>query len=98
MRGRYRPQIRWVREHIPLEQGLRPKYETCSDSIFVIVREHIPLEQGLRLQFAAVLCSSDVHCQRAYSIRTRIKTTRTNIISASSFCQRAYSIRTRIKT
>ena len=36
-----------VREHIPLEQGLRPSESNESFS-FNIVREHIPLEQGLR--------------------------------------------------
>ena len=36
-----------VREHIPLEQGLRP-YTNLSVSPVHVVREHIPLEQGLR--------------------------------------------------
>ena len=36
-----------VREHIPLEQGLRHVF--CDFVIEVVaVREHIPLEQGLR--------------------------------------------------
>ena len=37
-----------VRDHIPLEQGLRPKSPPISlpDAS---VRDHIPLEQGLRL-------------------------------------------------
>ena len=37
-----------VRDHIPLEQGLRP----VADAVFTSpldVRDHIPLEQGLRL-------------------------------------------------
>ena len=37
-----------VREHIPLEQGLRLLIEDVHGRI-VYVREHIPLEQGLRL-------------------------------------------------
>ena len=37
-----------VREHIPLEQGLRLCYSQ-SRTYLVQVREHIPLEQGLRL-------------------------------------------------
>ena len=36
-----------VREHIPLEQGLRLLRTASSESI-ASVREHIPLEQGLR--------------------------------------------------
>ena len=37
-----------VREHIPLEQGLRHVRKFDIDAI-IVVREHIPLEQGLRL-------------------------------------------------
>ena len=36
-----------VREHIPLEQGLRRSTLYLS-VLLVLVREHIPLEQGLR--------------------------------------------------
>ena len=53
-----------VRDHIPLEQGLRLGRLDC-DSCHESVRDHIPLEQGLRR------CQSR---QRPYSIRTRIKT------------------------
>ena len=38
-----------VREHIPLEQGLRHSTEFIIDVVIETVREHIPLEQGLRL-------------------------------------------------
>ena len=38
-----------------------------------VVREHIPLEQGLR-PFSLSDLPSSVFSQRAYSIRTRIKT------------------------
>ena len=37
-----------VRDHIPLEQGLRPT-ATRANSAANAVRDHIPLEQGLRL-------------------------------------------------
>ncbi len=39
-----------VREHIPLEQGLRLLAVFSFDG-FTEVREHIPLEQGLRQRF-----------------------------------------------
>ena len=62
-----------VRDHIPLEQGLRQSTRTLNQPP-VTVRDHIPLEQGLR----RLLMSSSVWvspvCQRPYSIRTRIKT------------------------
>ena len=86
------------------------------------VREHIPLEQGLRLVIRQ--CNiKELPGQRAYSIRTRIKTTflmechlrgikvrehipleqglrheELPLIDILHFSQRAYSIRTRIKT
>ena len=66
--------IRPVREHIPLEQGLRHVEKIRLVDVYS-VREHIPLEQGLRQNFIPdkiVLWIS----QRAYSIRTRIKTSR----------------------
>ena len=37
----------WVRDHIPLEQGLRPII-AIERSPIMLVRDHIPLEQGLR--------------------------------------------------
>ena len=37
-----------VREHIPLEQGLRLPYSQTHRETPLCVREHIPLEQGLR--------------------------------------------------
>ena len=51
----------FVRDHIPLEQGLRLR-SGASTATIRRVRDHIPLEQILAL------------CQRPYSIRTRIKT------------------------
>ena len=62
-----------VRDHIPLEQGLRPVQPSTMWSHQYDVRDHIPLEQGLRLvvgDLTGLLRAS----QRPYSIRTRIKT------------------------
>ena len=53
-----RQRNRMVREHIPLEQGLRL---FCAIKCFLnysAVREHIPLEQGLRLDLPRILLSS----------------------------------------
>ena len=61
-----------VRDHIPLEQGLRPQ----PPKVIVLlqyVRDHIPLEQGLRLSTCTPV-TLFVISQRPYSIRTRIKT------------------------
>ena len=41
----------FVREHIPLEQGLRLPCERLVAKALYMVREHIPLEQGLRRLF-----------------------------------------------
>ena len=37
-----------VRDHIPLEQGLRPTGDATVTQGSAMVRDHIPLEQGLR--------------------------------------------------
>ena len=62
-----------VRDHIPLEQGLRLPARFLGGPAPHYVRDHIPLEQGLRrIRYRAnlvAMCS-----QRPYSIRTRIKT------------------------
>ena len=64
--------LRLVREHIPLEQGLRLNSIKLL-SFIVFVREHIPLEQGLR--HTLLIINPPFHIgKRAYSIRTRIKT------------------------
>ena len=60
-----------VRDHIPLEQGLRP-IAAPGVELGRIVRDHIPLEQGLRLHLADMWHRPIG--QRPYSIRTRIKT------------------------
>ena len=61
-----------VRDHIPLEQGLR-LCRVMVNAVQKLVRDHIPLEQGLRphpVRLGLVEATS----QRPYSIRTRIKT------------------------
>ncbi len=64
--------------------------------MYLPVREHIPFEQGLRPN--EILSRGQTHpSQRAYSIRTRIKTLLRQA-EICRCCQRAYSIRTRIKT
>ena len=61
-----------VRDHIPLEQGLR-QCHVCEFLGNLPVRDHIPLEQGLRPSLLTIV-APPVLCQRPYSIRTRIKT------------------------
>ncbi len=60
-------------EHIPLKQGLRP-YVFSRDAVFCFLAEHIPLKQGLRLIWVFYK-TGDSLPRRAYSIKTRIKTT-----------------------
>ena len=49
MAGYVRPLSRQiVRDHIPLEQGLRLTNFRHDRGMFCRVRDHIPLEQGLR--------------------------------------------------
>ena len=62
----------YVRDHIPLEQGLRLAHKS-DKSCDVVVRDHIPLEQGLR-HHSFGLRDERFAGQRPYSIRTRIKT------------------------
>ena len=61
-----------VRDHIPLEQGLRLRRFELRREPYIRVRDHIPLEQGLRP--AAHDAVGSRLGQRPYSIRTRIKT------------------------
>ena len=85
-----------VRDHIPLEQGLRPN-QVKPHYWLPQVRDHIPLEQGLRQNKKNK--REGFSCQRPYSIRTRIKTMPTSAPRQRvPKCQRPYSIRTRIKT
>ena len=62
-----------VRDHIPLEQGLRLNIPPPSLICRMKVRDHIPLEQGLRPP-SPTIDQSILASQRPYSIRTRIKT------------------------
>ena len=62
-----------VRDHIPLEQGLRLLLSASILLRRLSVRDHIPLEQGLRRLGVFHLGFSKIS-QRPYSIRTRIKT------------------------
>ncbi len=62
----------FVRDHLPLKQGLRlvivfPHIRNA------VVRDHLPLKQGLR-RFALYYIQHFTHCQRPSSIKTRIKT------------------------
>ena len=61
-----------VRDHIPLEQGLRQSSQSLKLNE-TNVRDHIPLEQGLR-RLSKPPPPSPSSRQRPYSIRTRIKT------------------------
>ena len=47
MQGTLSVPCTYVRDHIPLEQGLR-RAKVTADPIAESVRDHIPLEQGLR--------------------------------------------------
>ena len=44
----------FVRDHIPLEQGLRLA-DSLAELHRPLVRDHIPLEQGLRLTLATLM-------------------------------------------
>ncbi len=62
-----------LREHIPLQQGLRRLHSAPLLFNVIGLREHIPLQQGLRPLLGS-LVSAFLMAQRAYSITTRIKT------------------------
>ena len=51
--------------------------------IFTDLREHIPLKQGLRLPIIVILLLHLSMTQRAYSIKTRIKTMSIDFIALS---------------
>ena len=38
----------FLREHIPLKQGLRLRVQSYEHAVLQPLREHIPLKQGLR--------------------------------------------------
>ena len=85
-----------VREHIPLEQGLRL-------SIIIIVFYMLISQRAYSIRTRIKTTRSRAGRaatarQRAYSIRTRIKTRIFKFNELLHLRQRAYSIRTRIKT
>ncbi len=86
-----------VRDYLPLQQGLR-HMPVLAAFFFTPVRDYLPLQQGLRLSNRAKIVSTLSYCQRLSSITTRIKTLRSNSISAPNKGQRLSSITTRIKT
>ena len=85
-----------VRDHIPLEQGLRLD-EFKKRLHLRNVRDHIPLEQGLRLLLLDLLgVKGEVrdHIPLEQGLRRRVQAPG----SWQGGRQRPYSIRTRIKT
>ena len=87
----------FLREHYPLQQGLRLTDVSICSVIASALREHYPLQQGLR-RTACDVTISGYFTQRALSITTRIKTANAMTCSRFLFTQRALSITTRIKT
>ena len=51
-----------VRDHLPLQQGLRPVIEWNKTTIALCVRDHLPLQQGLRLSHDVTLYNL-VYCK-----------------------------------
>ena len=39
-----------LRDHLPLQQGLRPRHASVTCGNHPKLRDHLPLQQGLRLQ------------------------------------------------
>ena len=84
-----------VRDHLPLQQGLRLFFHHLLLHRTHAVRDHLPLQQGLRQ--SALVHSFRSNSQRPSSITTRIKTLNLNP-SGRVVGQRPSSITTRIKT
>ena len=85
-----------VRDHIPLEQGLRLPGGTTGQNTVSGQRPY-----SIRTRIKTLFADTVRHLlrQRPYSIRTRIKTRRwISVFYGSCPGQRPYSIRTRIKT
>jgi len=58
-----------VRDHLPLQQGLRPKWFVCY-VVVCFVRDHLPLQQGLRLPFGkSDPCSARDHLPLQQGLR-----------------------------
>ena len=85
-----------VRDHIPLEQGLR---QLACDTLIhlLIVRDHIPLEQGLRLRPCAAY-PGGAFVRDHIPLEQGLRPNRDLGSFLGSASQRPYSIRTRIKT
>ena len=62
-----------LRDHLPLEQGLRLDFVSISFNDFHDLRDHLPLEQGLRPE-KTLFSPEPKDSQRPSAIRTRIKT------------------------
>ena len=87
-----------IREHIPLEQGLRPFIKRSARSCFERIREHIPLEQGLRPRGWMTDPSCNSLIREHIPLEQGLRHPRSKPHSQKSIHKRAYSIRTRIKT
>ena len=86
-----------VRDHIPLEQGLRLVTDAAVRAAPASQRPYSIRTRIKTIGISAV--DNALTRQRPYSIRTRIKTRDLEESSQSALlCQRPYSIRTRIKT
>ena len=85
-----------VRDHIPLEQGLR---RVCPCSLKATIEGQRPYSIRTRIKTHTMQQNTERNlCQRPYSIRTRIKTRLPRASRSQTQRQRPYSIRTRIKT
>ena len=84
-----------LREHYPLQQGLRPNCEVVFH-LFLILREHYPLQQGLRRLhiFDGILMDLREHYPLQQGLRHPIIEGKCHLPTS----QRALSITTRIKT
>ena len=87
---------KYVRDHIPLEQGLRQRWIW---SWWTLLRGQRPYSIRTRIKTRRpVWLRPELVRQRPYSIRTRIKTIPFIFLKLRNLSQRPYSIRTRIKT
>ena len=86
-----------VRDHIPLEQGLRLLRRSLRMPSH-IVRDHIPLEQGLRHVPLLLTEHSAIGVRDHIPLEQGLRHNPTLSRYCYHSCQRPYSIRTRIKT
>ena len=90
-------QITYLREHIPLKQGLRHKPPWFFCDVFFSQRAY-SIKTRIKTNSPMYIANFPLLSQRAYSIKTRIKTIKYPIYRRIGKTQRAYSIKTRIKT